>query len=201
MSEEEPEPRNQCNIFFIYYHSLLIIQIPPPIINFSNCIYIFHMNLESVKRKIRSKKDMHMLLLVEGVVLPRLQSTLCTGEFLRKVFEGSIWVPDLSNSVHRPVLYPPPLSQLQAEVMNIVKLHCEDHSNDRRDAKYELYQVLQSKQADRDFLLSVLTAIDNQHAILQKHYRPPGKPTRIAQSLMVGDPDGFLRDMLDLPAN
>jgi hypothetical protein len=159
------------------------------------------MNLELAQRKVRSKNDMHRLLLVEGFVLPRPQSTICTVAFLRAVFDGDMYCPHLSACVHRPVLYPPPIKQLQEDLLGAIRTHCDDSTNDRIPAKSALYQVLLHKQADRDFLLAGLAALDGEHPVLQKNYRPPGRQTTIKQALTVADPDGYLQQMHDLPAD
>jgi hypothetical protein len=141
---------------------------------------------------------MYRLLAVEGVVLPRQQSAICTVDFLRRVFDGSMWCPHLSTSVHRPILNPPTIRDLQDMTIDALREHCSDEESDRVPAKLALLEVLENKVADRDFLLAVIATTDEQHPVLQKNYLPPRKLTRVAQALMVADPDGLLQTMQDL---
>jgi hypothetical protein len=86
-------------------------------------------------------------------------------------------------------------------VIEALQEHCSQENTERVQEKEQLIGILRNKLADKVFLLAVLAFVDDLHPILQRNYRPPSQPTRMAQAIMVQDPEGILKAFQDLPAS
>ena len=102
-------------------------------------------------------------MLRNGFYLPKLKSSMVTGEYMEKVREGVIWCPKYKDVRLRPCPDPPTKETL----MNILA---------ELTTKFKLdFGAKEYATPDKEWLLICISSKDPDNSIFSKSYMPPAR--------------------------
>ena len=101
--------------------------------------------------------EIHEILFRNQVLMPDINSRLCTKEFMIGVISGQVHLPTMNNVVVRNCACPPPLIVILGEVQRLL------------NEKNAHLDVL-TRKPDQEFALRLLSTLDPNHAVFSKEY-------------------------------
>ena len=131
-------------------------------------------SLKESAKLVAEKKDYYNALERNGYHLPTYKSTLVTRDFLIAVRGGQIYCPKYVDLKIRASVNPPPAKIVHEELRNLLN-HGAPQMDAETAAPYlALMLLLHTKNADRPWMLSVISTLTNgDHFFFAKDYVAP----------------------------
>ena len=152
---------------------------------------------------MHDKATMRGAMIRKGWLMPKLNTPLCTLNFMEAVRMGEIWCPKREDIAHPVVVVTPPPQDILAEaIVHALKNGIATCAHGFNSAPLEnLMQLLQKKKADTQWLLEVLNVLDENHRVFAPDYVyvKPRKPHAV-KNQMIANHDSFFDGLPMMPS-
>ena len=122
---------------------------------------------------MKNKEHFHKGLVMEGKILPSVTQPICSKKFLLEVFHGTCWVPHVMATPIKPVQNMPSIEHLTQLAGEAILAYYQNENNEGREERLKLKEYLDQHKVQASFLVKVIAALNQQHAIFEKGYQPP----------------------------